>query len=105
MQVPARFINELQSSIQDVVDATSTASYEALGAENVATHGTWLLEDCVANIAPTILASVFSEVHYEFVAEHTESGTTATVVFLVGHELICANVGDSLAYIDTGAQV
>lgn len=33
------------------------------------------------------------------------SGTTATVAVVCGHELIVANVGDSLAFVDTGSQV
>jgi hypothetical protein len=33
------------------------------------------------------------------------SGTTATVAAVVGWELLVANVGDSCAYLDTGAEV
>ena len=33
------------------------------------------------------------------------SGTTATVAALVGWELVIANVGDSLAFLDTGSEV
>jgi Protein phosphatase 2C len=34
-----------------------------------------------------------------------ESGTTATVAALVGWTVVVANVGDSLAYLDTGSEV
>jgi serine/threonine protein phosphatase PrpC len=34
-----------------------------------------------------------------------ESGTTATVAALVGWSVVVANVGDSLAYLDTGSEV
>ena len=33
------------------------------------------------------------------------SGTTATAAVMVGWELLVANVGDSCAYLDTGAEV
>jgi serine/threonine protein phosphatase PrpC len=33
------------------------------------------------------------------------SGTTATIAAVVGWELLVANVGDSCAYLDTGAEV
>jgi serine/threonine protein phosphatase PrpC len=33
------------------------------------------------------------------------SGTTATLAVSVGWELVVANVGDSCAYLDTGAEV
>lgn len=33
-----------------------------------------------------------------------DSGTTATVVAVVGWEVFVANVGDSLAYLDTGSE-
>ena len=33
------------------------------------------------------------------------SGTTATVAIVLGWELLVANVGDSCAYLDTGAEV
>lgn len=33
-----------------------------------------------------------------------DSGTTATVVAIVGWEVFVANVGDSLAYLDTGSE-
>lgn len=36
---------------------------------------------------------------------HQVSGTTATVAVLVGWELLIANVGDSLAFLDTGSEV
>ena len=34
-----------------------------------------------------------------------ESGTTATVAALVGWTVVVANVGDSLAFLDTGSEV
>lgn len=34
-----------------------------------------------------------------------ESGSTVSVVALVGWELVVANVGDSCVYLDTGSEV
>jgi Protein phosphatase 2C len=34
-----------------------------------------------------------------------ESGTTATVAALIGWTVVVANVGDSLAFLDTGSEV
>jgi Protein phosphatase 2C len=105
LQVPVRFITQLQGSVQAAVDATSTQSYEYLGDPDAATYGRWLLEDVIINLAPTLLESTFQEVHADFISSEQKSGTTATVVFQCGHEMITANVGDSLAYLDTGTQV
>jgi serine/threonine protein phosphatase PrpC len=38
-------------------------------------------------------------------ARFKTSGTTATLVVVVGWEVFVANVGDSEAYLDTGKQV
>ena len=42
---------------------------------------------------------------HTFAGHGVDAGTTATVVLQVGWLITCANVGDSLGYIDTGAEV
>jgi hypothetical protein len=105
LQVPARLIQQLQDQIQFSLDAAHFAPYEELGDADVETLAVWFLEDTVAKLLPGVLNSVFQSVHDDFVIQHTESGTTATVVVVCGHEVLSANVGDSLAYLDTGCQV
>jgi serine/threonine protein phosphatase PrpC len=47
----------------------------------------------------------FNEVDAECRRRFKTSGTTATLAVQVGWELIVANVGDSLAFLDTGAEI
>jgi hypothetical protein len=105
LQVPALFIESLTDAIQPAVDACDLQAYKNLGAVDTHTYAMWLLEDTITSLAPGLLDSTFKRVHADFVSKHPQSGTTATVLFFCGHELVTANVGDSLAYVDTGTQV
>ena len=98
-------VARLCERLQPALDSADYDAYADLGDADGHVPHVWLLEDTVAHLLPGVLHDVFGEVHREFVAEHKESGTTATVVLVCGHELISANVGDSLAFLDTGAQV
>ena len=51
------------------------------------------------------LEAAFIEVDAECKRRYKRSGTTATVAIAVGWELLVANVGDSCAYLDTGAEI
>ena len=51
------------------------------------------------------LAVAFAQAQYTFAAKGVEAGTTATVVLQTGWLVTCANVGDSLGFIDTGTEV
>lgn len=47
----------------------------------------------------------FVEADATCMSKYKESGTTATLAVAVGWELLVASVGDSLAYLDTGAEI
>jgi serine/threonine protein phosphatase PrpC len=47
----------------------------------------------------------FAHIDAECRRRFQKSGTTATLAVLVGWELIVASVGDSVAYLDTGAEI
>ena len=47
----------------------------------------------------------FAQMQHTFAGKGVDAGTTATVVLQVGWLITCANVGDSLGFIDTGAEV
>lgn len=66
---------------------------------------TWHAQDAVVDTLPRSLSSTFASIQEDFLAGTKVSGTTATVAAFVGWELIVANVGDSLAYLDTGSEV
>ena len=51
------------------------------------------------------LAVAFAQTQHTFAARGVEAGTTATVVLQAGWLVTCANVGDSLAFIDHGNEV
>jgi hypothetical protein len=105
LQVPVRIIQQLRDQLQAALDDANQAPYKELGDADPETVAVWLLEDTVVQLLPSILKSVFRSVNDDFVAQHSESGTTATVVVVCGREVVSANVGDSLAYLDTGTQV
>lgn len=105
MQVPQRFNETLQAKLTETMPQQASQTYVEADPEGMGTGLQWLLEDTICELAPMLLSDTFKAVHSDFVAEHAQSGTTATVAFVCGHEMIVATVGDSLAYIDTGAQV
>ena len=51
------------------------------------------------------LAVSFAQMQHTFAGKGVDAGTTATVVLQVGWLITCANVGDSLGFIDTGTEV
>eukprot|EP00891_Asterochloris_glomerata_P001693 jgi/Astpho2/1693/gw1.00032.145.1_t len=66
----------------------------------------WQLQDQLVERLPVALKSAFVEVEAEYFRSPARgSGSTGTVAVLVGWQLLVANVGDSCAYLDTGAEV
>ncbi|GMH41356.1 hypothetical protein BSKO_09266 [Bryopsis sp. KO-2023] len=54
---------------------------------------------------PSALRDAFMSLDASFRLTGQDSGTTATVVAIIGWEVVVANVGDSLVYLDTGSEV
>lgn len=65
----------------------------------------WQLQDAAVEQLPEALSHAFQQVQQDFFAQSKQSGTTATLVTLVGWDVFVANVGDSCAYLDTGCEV
>ncbi|KXZ45179.1 hypothetical protein GPECTOR_57g469 [Gonium pectorale] len=63
------------------------------------------VQDALIARLPKALHAGFVECDAEVISRYKESGTTATLAVQVGWELLVANVGDSLAYLDTGAEI
>eukprot|EP00201_Polytomella_parva_P010274 CAMPEP_0175054170 /NCGR_PEP_ID=MMETSP0052_2-20121109/9353_1 /TAXON_ID=51329 ORGANISM="Polytomella parva, Strain SAG 63-3" /NCGR_SAMPLE_ID=MMETSP0052_2 /ASSEMBLY_ACC=CAM_ASM_000194 /LENGTH=769 /DNA_ID=CAMNT_0016318829 /DNA_START=93 /DNA_END=2399 /DNA_ORIENTATION=- len=78
---------------------------EALKTEQEADKRFWVAQDALIEKLPKALYASFLETDRECQSKHKTSGTTATVVVQVGWELVIASVGDSCAYLDTGAEV
>ncbi len=51
------------------------------------------------------MAVAFAQAQHTFAAKGVEAGTTATVVLQTGWLVTCANIGDSLGFIDSGNEV
>ena len=51
------------------------------------------------------MAVSYTQLQHTFASKGINAGTTATVVLQTGWLITCANVGDSLGFIDTGAEV
>ncbi|KAK3278009.1 hypothetical protein CYMTET_14019, partial [Cymbomonas tetramitiformis] len=67
--------------------------------------GPWAAQDALLARLPAALRYAFLATEKEFNARTRISGTTATVVVVCGWEAVVANVGDSLAFFDTGKEV
>ncbi|KAK9814069.1 hypothetical protein WJX72_000281 [[Myrmecia] bisecta] len=65
----------------------------------------WRAQDVLVDKLPQALSRGFEETQKDFWSRSKVSGTTATVVALVGWEVVVANVGDSCAVLDTGSEV
>ncbi|KAK9830885.1 hypothetical protein WJX81_001707 [Elliptochloris bilobata] len=65
----------------------------------------WVSQDAAAVALPGALSRAFCGVQEQFFETSKVSGTTATAAVVLGWELLVANVGDSCAYLDTGAEV
>mmetsp|Transcript_29704 Transcript_29704/g.83736 ORF Transcript_29704/g.83736 Transcript_29704/m.83736 type:complete len:499 (+) Transcript_29704:95-1591(+) len=65
----------------------------------------WEAQDVMVQRLPQALARSFEAMDADFKAKNGSSGSTATLAVVVGWELIVANVGDSLALLDTGMEV
>ena len=61
--------------------------------------------DALAAALPAALAAAFAATERDFLTRNQESGTTATVAAVAGWQVLVANVGDSLAFLDTGSEV
>ena len=75
---------------------------EGLPAEDAAA---WRLQATLLRRLPRACVAGFCRVNEEAHRRFPEGGTTATLVVAVGWEVVVANVGDSCAYLDTGAEV
>lgn len=65
----------------------------------------WMAQAELVRRLPTALKSAFAQCNAEAQRRFKEGGTTATLAVSCGWELLVANVGDSCAYLDTGAEV
>eukprot|EP00193_Tetraselmis_chui_P011408 CAMPEP_0177777640 /NCGR_PEP_ID=MMETSP0491_2-20121128/15482_1 /TAXON_ID=63592 /ORGANISM="Tetraselmis chuii, Strain PLY429" /LENGTH=355 /DNA_ID=CAMNT_0019296767 /DNA_START=98 /DNA_END=1163 /DNA_ORIENTATION=- len=65
----------------------------------------WGAQDRMVQLLPAAIASGFQATDREFKKRSKQSGSTATFAVIVGWELIVGNVGDSWAFLDTGAEV
>ncbi|KAL0045273.1 hypothetical protein WJX82_002436 [Trebouxia sp. C0006] len=64
-----------------------------------------LADDALVQQLPAALVNTFRKVQEQFHENTQVSGATATVAVVVGWDLVVASVGDSTAYLDTGAEV
>ncbi|EFJ42787.1 hypothetical protein VOLCADRAFT_121483 [Volvox carteri f. nagariensis] len=62
-------------------------------------------QDALISRLPKALHAGFVQCDEDVNSRHKSSGTTATLAVQVGWELLVANVGDSLAYLDTGSEI
>ncbi|GIL74972.1 hypothetical protein Vretifemale_4816 [Volvox reticuliferus] len=62
-------------------------------------------QDALIARLPKALHAGFVQCDEDVISRHKTSGTTATMAVQVGWELLVANVGDSLAYLDTGSEI
>ncbi|DBA81256.1 TPA: hypothetical protein ACH3X2_006882 [Trebouxia sp. C0005] len=65
----------------------------------------WHTQDALVQQLPAALVKSFQKVQEQFHENTQISGATATVAVIVGWDLVVASVGDSTAYLDTGAEV
>ncbi|GLC58862.1 hypothetical protein PLESTB_001409100 [Pleodorina starrii] len=63
------------------------------------------VQDALIARLPKALHAGFVQCDEDVISRHKASGTTATLAIQVGWELLVANVGDSLAYLDTGSEI
>eukprot|EP01026_Neomeris_dumetosa_P017291 TRINITY_DN1661_c0_g1_i5.p1 TRINITY_DN1661_c0_g1~~TRINITY_DN1661_c0_g1_i5.p1 ORF type:complete len:848 (-),score=189.38 TRINITY_DN1661_c0_g1_i5:382-2925(-) len=65
----------------------------------------WKIEDEMVRVLPQILHTAFIKVDKECKEKCEKSGTTATLLVMVGWQLVVASVGDSYCYVDNGKAV
>lgn len=65
----------------------------------------WATQEALLDRLPRAMHAGFLETDKQCKQKFAKSGTTATLAMQVGWELLVANVGDSCAYLDTGAEV
>eukprot|EP00873_Tetraselmis_striata_P021650 jgi/Tetstr1/441914/TSEL_030121.t2 len=70
-----------------------------------ADRGLWLAQDCMVAALPAAMCAGFESTDADFKKRSKTSGATATLAMIVGWELVVGNVGDSWAFLDTGAEV
>jgi serine/threonine protein phosphatase PrpC len=75
------------------------------GIVGVVDVGVWQAQAAFVDRLPQALVQAFIQTDKESHRRFNRGGTTATVAVLCGWELVVANVGDSLAYLDTGTEV
>ena len=66
----------------------------------------WAAADALAAALPAAAAAAFETLHTRLRSDGLRCGTTATLVAIIdGWRVVTANVGDSLAVLDTGSEV
>jgi serine/threonine protein phosphatase PrpC len=109
-------IKELATLVQDPLPAENRLELskvkELLGShvndsESETSTGSWAAQTELICRLPFALHESFERCDQEARRRYAKSGggSTATVAMAVGWELLIANVGDSLAYLDTGSEV
>eukprot|EP01025_Chloroclados_australasicus_P005025 TRINITY_DN11411_c0_g1_i7.p2 TRINITY_DN11411_c0_g1~~TRINITY_DN11411_c0_g1_i7.p2 ORF type:complete len:965 (-),score=168.61 TRINITY_DN11411_c0_g1_i7:3538-6432(-) len=65
----------------------------------------WKIEDEMMRVLPSVLHTAFVNVDKECKEQCQQSGTTATLLVMVGWQVVVASVGDSYCYMDTGKSI
>lgn len=104
-QFPHMFEQHLEHGLQEALGAAQLESYTMLSKFGHPAINQLVLQDALVKSAPTALKASFLQVDAEFLMKNVDSGTTATVSFICGADVVTANVGDSLAFVDCGSEV
>eukprot|EP00892_Ulva_mutabilis_P006457 jgi/Ulvmu1/4183/UM019_0162.1 len=104
-QFPTILAQQSELRLQKAVDSFDYAAYAALSKSGHPSVQQVLLQDALVKCAPEMLVASFLLVDQQFLCKHADSGTTATVCLICGMDVVTANVGDSLAFLDRGNAV
>lgn len=80
-------------------------SEQLLGHTAPQDHALWQAQDRMVASLPAAICAGFEAADQDFKRRSKTSGATATFAMVVGWELVVGNVGDSWAFLDTGAEV
>ncbi|DBA75361.1 hypothetical protein WJX77_001579 [Trebouxia sp. C0004] len=101
-------LSTLQEELADITLTSDKAVPEELEAYSQLSDEdkhAWHTQDALVQQLPAALVNTFRKVQEQFHKNTQVSGATATVAVIVGWDLVVASVGDSTAYLDTGAEV